>query len=229
MYQGGTHVEVFDAGTTKFCTNTTTTTTTSSRGLNASSGACGDDDSSKKSSKSLFAASNTNNAQSALRQARNQRGVQWQISDARKTVNSRNKKYYESTAKGYVLQLENASIETVVQQHSNTTASSAKARQLTQPMVCAQIYVEKPEDKFTIEFVFSEVETRRDRRRVVLSTAFLETKTSPLHCQVPIVAKKRRATKSVSGEKRSSSKQEETPSTPSTTRRRERSHKNIER
>ena len=114
MYQGGTHVEVFDAGTTKFCTNTTTTTTTSSRGLNASSGACGDDDSSKKSSKSLFAASN-NNAQSALRQARNQRGVQWQISDARKTVNSRNKKYYESTAKGYVLQLENASIETVVQ------------------------------------------------------------------------------------------------------------------
>ena len=198
MYQGGTHVEVFDAGTTKFCTNTTTTSTTSSRGLNASSGACGDDDSSKKSSKSLFAASNTNNAQSALRQARNQRGVQWQISDARKTVNSRNKKYYESTAKGYVLQLENASIETVVQQHSNTTASSAKARQLTQPMVCAQIYVEKPEDKFTIEFVFSEVETRRDRRRVVLSTAFLETKTSPLHCQVPIVAKKRRATKSVS-------------------------------
>ena len=198
MYQGGTHVEVFDAGTTKFCTNTTTTTTTSSRGLNASSGACGDDDSSKKSSKSLFAASNTNNAQSALRQARNQRGVQWQISDARKTVNSRNKKYYESTAKGYVLQLENASIETVVQQHSNTTSSSAKARQLTQPMVCAQIYVEKPEAKFTIEFVFSEVETRRDRRRVVLSTAFLETKTSPLHCQVPIVAKKRRATKSVS-------------------------------
>ena len=198
MYQGGTHVEVFDAGTTKFCTNITTTTT-SSRGLNASSGACGDDDSSKKSSKSLFAASNTNNAQSALRQARNQRGVQWQISDARKTVNSRNKKYYESTAKGYVLQLENASIETVVQQHSNnTTSSSAKARQLTQPMVCAQIYVEKPEDKFTIEFVFSEVETRRDRRRVVLSTAFLETKTSPLHCQVPIVAKKRRATKSVS-------------------------------
>ena len=188
-------MEVFDAGTTKFCTNTTTTTTTSSRGLNASSGACGDDDSSKKSSKSLFAASN-NNAQSALRQARNQRGVQWQISDARKTVNSRNKKYYESTAKGYVLQLENASIETVVQQHSNTTSSSAKARQLTQPMVCAQIYVEKPEDKFTIEFVFSEVETRRDRRRVVLSTAFLETKTSPLHCQVPIVAKKRRATKS---------------------------------
>ena len=188
-------MEVFDAGTTKFCT----TTTTSSRGLNASSGACGDDDSSKKSSKSLFAASNTNNAQSALRQARNQRGVQWQISDARKTVNSRNKKYYESTAKGYVLQLENASIETVVQQHSNnTTSSSAKARQLTQPMVCAQIYVEKPEDKFTIEFVFSEVETRRDRRRVVLSTAFLETKTSPLHCQVPIVAKKRRATKSVS-------------------------------
>ena len=85
------------------------------------------------------------------------------------------------------------------QQHSNnTTSSSAKARQLTQPMVCAQIYVEKPEDKFTIEFVFSEVETRRDRRRVVLSTAFLETKTSPLHCQVPIVAKKRRATKSVS-------------------------------
>ena len=63
-------------------------------------------------------------------------------------------------------------------------------------MVCAQIYVEKPEDKFTIEFVFSEDETRRDRRRVVLSTAFLETKTSPLHCQVPIVAKKRRATKS---------------------------------
>ena len=126
MYQGGTHVEVFDAGTTKFCTNTTTTTTTSSRGLNASSGACGDDDSSKKSSKSLFAASNTNNAQSALRQARNQRGVQWQISDARKTVNSRNKKYYESTAKGYVLQLENASIETVVQQHSNTTASWRK-------------------------------------------------------------------------------------------------------
>ena len=59
MYQGGTHVEVFDAGTTKFCTNTTTTSTTSSRGLNASSGACGDDDSSKKSSKSLFAASNT--------------------------------------------------------------------------------------------------------------------------------------------------------------------------
>ena len=163
MYQGGTHVEVFDAGTTKFCTNITTTTT-SSRGLNASSGACGDDDSSKKSSKSLFAASNTNNAQSALRQARNQRGVQWQISDARKTVNSRNKKYYESTAKGYVLQLENASIETVVQQHSNTTASSAKARQLTQPMVCAQIYVEKPEDKFTIEFEFSEIETRRDRR-----------------------------------------------------------------
>ena len=196
MYQGGTHVEVFDAGTTKFCT--TTTTTTSLFKNNASSGrapgACGDDDSSKKSSKSLFAASN-NNAQSALRQARNQRGVQWQISEARKTVNSRNKKYYESTAKGYVLQLENASIETVVQQHSNTT-SSAKARQLTQPMVCAQIYVEKPEDKFTIEFVFSEVETRRDRRRVVLSTAFLETKTSPLHCQVPIVAKKRRATKS---------------------------------
>ena len=195
MYQGGTHVEVFDAGTTKFCTTNTTTT---SRDGNASSGrargACGDDDSSKKSSKSLFAAANTN-AQSALRQARKQRGVQWQISDARKTVNSRNKKYYESTAKGYVLQLENASIETVVQQHSNTT-SSAKARQLTQPMVCAQIYVEKPEDKFTIEFVFSEVETRRDRRRVVLSTAFLETKTSPLHCQVPIVAKKRRATKS---------------------------------
>ena len=163
MYQGGTHVEVFDAGTTKFCTTVTTTT---SRDGNASSGgapgACGDDDSSKKSSKSLFAASN--NAQSALRQARNQRGVQWQISDARKTVNSRNKKYYESTAKGYVLQLENASIETVVQ-HSNTTAS-AKARQLTQPMVCAQIYVEKPANKFTIEFVFSEVETRRDRRRV---------------------------------------------------------------
>ena len=196
MYQGGTHVKVFDAGTTKFCT--TTTTTTSLFKNNASSGgapgACGDDDSSKKSSKSLFAASN--NAQSALRQARNQRGVQWQISEARKTVNSRNKKYYESTAKGYVLQLENASIETVVQQHSNNTTSSAKARQLTQPMVCAQIYVEKPEDKFTIEFVFSEVETRRDRRRVVLSTAFLETKTSPLHCQVPIVAKKRRATKS---------------------------------
>ena len=108
------------------------------------------------------------------------RGIQWRISDSRKTVNSMNKRKYESSAKGYVLQLENAFIETV--QHSNT----CKAQQLTQPMVCAQIYVEKPEDKFTIEFVFSEVETRRDRRRVVLSNAFMETKTSPLHCQVPL-------------------------------------------
>ena len=188
MYQGGTHVDVFDAGTTKFCSAAGDGAARSlfpPGGTLSSSSLVGGEGAHDVSSKSsLFVRANAVSARAHTR------GIQWQISDSRKTVNSKNKKYYESSAKGYVLQLENASIETV--QHSNATA---KAQQLTQPMVCAQIYVKKPEDKFTIEFVFSEVETRRDRRRVVLSTAFLETKTSPLHCQVPIVAKRRKPTK----------------------------------
>ncbi len=189
MYQGGTHVEAFDAGTTAFCIDESGDVTS---GRNSScisgtrhpcaSGVGFGAHESKSSAKSTPVRAN------AFFSARaRSRGIQWRISDSRKTVNSMNKRKYESSAKGYVLQLENAFIETV--QHSNT----CKAQQLTQPMVCAQIYVEKPEDKFTIEFVFSEVETRRDRRRVVLSNAFMETKTSPLHCQVPIVAKRRAA------------------------------------
>ena len=184
MYQGGTHVEAFDAGTTAFCIDESGDVT-SGRNSSCISGTRNPCSSgvgfgaheSKSSAKSAPVRANAVSA----------RGIQWRISDSRKTVNSMNKRKYESSAKGYVLQLENAFIETV--QHSNT----CKAQQLTQPMVCAQIYVEKPEDKFTIEFVFSEVETRRDRRRVVLSNAFMETKTSPLHCQVPIVAKRRAA------------------------------------
>ena len=175
-------MEVFDAGTTKFCEAQSYVGTTAS--------ALGSSSSSSKASSSLCLGGTGGLNSSALHfsssaAVREKQKVQWTaIGNTRaRVLCSNTHRRYDATARGYAVQLETnissgtgiSGIETVLQQNV----------QLVQPLLCLQMFARAGE-KFTIELVFSETETKRDRRRVVISTAFLEMKKSPLHCQVPI-------------------------------------------